>query len=195
MFDLIYITNLPSFYKINLFNNIAKQRSIFVVFTHYFSSQRNSDFYKGDKNFEFISIANKSILGKIFFILNLLENKPYKQLIIRGWDQIVLWIAAIKSPHIKNSVVVESSIFESKITGIKSYVKKFFLSRISKAYVSGKLQADLCKALGFKGQIITTKGVGIFNIKQQPAYNPSSSVSKFIYVGRLSPEKNLQFFN
>lgn len=193
MNKLIYITNLPSFYKINLFNRIVKQRNLLVVFTQDFSDQRNEDFYKGEREFEFISIANKSLFSKIYFIFDLLKNKPYQQLIIGGWDHSILWIAAFISARKKNGVVVESSILESETNGVKSYLKKLFLSRISKAYVSGKSQARLCKALGFKGQLITTRGVGIFNIKPQPAFSPVLSVSNFIYVGRLSPEKNMQF--
>jgi len=193
MYNFIYITNIPSFYKINLFNRIAEHKKLLVVFTHKFNSQRNEDFYKGNREFKYISIADKSILGKLFFILKLLRTTSYQFLIIAGWDQFVLWFAAFISPRNKNGVVVESSIYESKTAGLKGYVKKLFIARISIAYVSGKSQADLCKALGFKGQIIVTKGVGIFNVRPQPPYKAGSSIKKFIYVGRLSPEKNLKF--
>ncbi len=193
MYDLIFITNLPSFYKTNLFNRISKYKNILVVFTHDQSLQRNEDFYEGNREFTFISIANKSIVSKISFILDLCNNKPYKQLILIGWDHLVLWIAAFKSPRIKNSIVVESSILESNTNGFKGLMKKIFCSRISKAYVSGKSQEALIKELGFKGEFIITKGVGIFNIRIQPIYKPVSNVKNFIYVGRLSAEKNLQF--
>jgi len=192
-FAIIYITNLPSFYKINLFNRIARQRNILVVFTHDQSIQRNEDFYSGKRDFTFISIAHKSFIGKILFLLKLLKNTPYQNLIIAGWDQTVLWIAAFISPKSKNSVVIESSIYESKTTGFKRYLKILFFSQISKAYISGKSQADLCQALGFTGELIVTKGVGIFNVRPQPRYKAFCSVKNFIYVGRLSPEKNLQF--
>jgi len=193
MFDLIYITNLPSFYKINLFNEIAKHRKILVVFTHNYSIQRNADFYIGKKEFAYISIADKSRLGKIFFILKLLKKTSYQQIIIGGWDQLVFWAAAYFSPRSRNGVIVESSIFESNTNGFNGLIKKLFFSRISRAYVSGKSQVDLCIALGFKGIKIVTKGVGIFNIRPQPHYITRTKVKYFIYVGRLSKEKNLQF--
>lgn len=191
--DFLIITNLPSFYKINLFNKIAERRKLLVIFTHDSSNQRNKDFYIGDRKFEFISLANKSIFGKVFFVYNLLKIASYQHLIICGWDQIIFWIAAFLSPKMKNGVIVESSIYESKTTGLKGWIKKTFLKRISKAYVSGKAQADLCKALNFKSQIITTKGVGVFNITTQPPFRPATKVKNFLYVGRLSPEKNIQF--
>lgn len=193
MIDIIYITNLPAFYKINLLNEIAKKRKILVVFTHETSQQRNSDFYNGVREFEYISIANKTQLGKIIFIFNLLSKKPYQQLIIGGWDQIILWIVSFISPKKKNAVVIESSIHESNTTGVKGFLKKIFLSRISRAYVSGKSNSDLVKALEFKDEIIITKGVGIFNIKKQPEFSIKEIVRNFIYVGRLSNEKNLTY--
>ena len=46
--------------------------------------------------------------------------------------------------------------------------------------------------MNFKGKIIKTKGVGIFNISPQPPFEKRSSVVNFLYVGRLSKEKNLE---
>lgn len=193
MYNLIFITNLPAFYKINLFTRIAKHKKILVVFIHNHDIQRNEDFYKGERAFDFISIGNKSRLSKFLFILKLLKNTTYHNLIIQGWDELIYWIAAFISPPNKNGIMMESSILESKTNGYKGLFKKLFYSRISKAYVSGKSQADLTKALGFKGQLIVTKGVGLFNIRPQPKYKATSLVKYFIYVGRLSSEKNLQF--
>jgi len=191
MYSIIYITNLPSFYKINLLNRIAQQRKILVVFTHETSTQRNNDFYSGTREFEYISLAHKTTLGKIVEIISILKNKSYQSLIVGGWDQLEYWVASFISPRNKNGVVVESSILESKTTGIKGLIKRVFLSRISKAFVSGKSQADLCKAVGFNGELIKTNGVGIFNTKPQPEFTAVSTVKNFIYVGRLSIEKNL----
>jgi len=43
-YDTIIITNLPAFYKINLFNEINKRKKIYVVFTGTDAGQRNADF-------------------------------------------------------------------------------------------------------------------------------------------------------
>jgi len=189
--DIIFITNLPSFYKINLYNRIAKHKKIFVVFTHNKSVDRNDDFYKGNREFDYISLGNKSIILKILFIVNMLITTTYQQVIIGGWDQLLFWITAFISNVNKNGVVIESSIIESGTTGFKGFVKKLFLSRFTKAYVSGKSQANLCSALNFGGKLIFTNGVGVFNVRPQQKYRPAREVKNFIYVGRLSPEKNL----
>jgi glycosyltransferase involved in cell wall biosynthesis len=190
-YDIIYITNLPSFYKLNLLNRIAEKRKILVIFTHETSNQRNSDFYIGDRNFEFISVANLFIISKVFKIYKTVIFTKHSQLIIGGWDQILFWFLAIFNKKEKNSVIVESSIHESQVNGIKGLLKTLFLSRISRAYVSGKSNADLVECLNFKGKVVITRGVGIFRIVQQPSFTPSTKVTNFLYVGRLSSEKNL----
>lgn len=169
------------------------QRKIFVVFTHANNVKFKSDFYGGKREFSYISIANKSFVGKFIYVLNLLRTQAYQHIIIGGWGHWILWLAAFISPRVKNGVIVESSILESKTTGFKGFLKKLFFYRVSTAYASGISQAELCYALGFSGKLIVTKGVGIFNAKPQLHYTAFATVKKFIFVGRLSPEKNLQF--
>lgn len=193
MYNIVYVTNLPAFYKINLLNKIAERRKIFVIFLEDSNHQRNEDFYSGERKFEYITIGEFSAVRKTIKIITLISKIEYEQLIIGGWDCIYFWFFVFFSPKNKNGIVVESSIWESKATGIKKGIKRLLLSRISTAYVPGKSNEDLMKILGFKGKIIETKGVGIFNMQPQPIYSPKQEVTKFIYVGRLSHEKNLHF--
>ena len=193
MYDIIFITNLPSFYKINLFNRLAVRRKILVVFTHDNHFQRTNDFFKGNRDFDFVSIANKSILLKIINLLKILNSNSYKKIIIGGWDQLLFWIVAFLYKKKCNCVLIESSIFESKISGYKGLIKRAFLSRISQAYCSGKSQAEILEKLNFRGRIIKTNGVGIINIVEQPNYKEQNIVDQYVYVGRLSKEKNLRF--
>ena len=93
----------------------------------------------------------------------------------------------------KNSIVVESSLHESSTIGIKGFIKRLFLSRVSRVYASGKCQKALVEELGFHKEIVITKGVGVFNLVPQPPYAERDRVSKFLFVGRLTAVKNLQF--
>lgn len=192
MFDIVYITNLPAFYKINLFNRISKNKKILVIYTEDRNNQRNTDFYSGDPEFEFISLGQFKKIEKIIRIIRILKKLDYKQLIVGGWDYFEFWTAVILSPSSKNSLVLESSILESASSGFKGFLKRVFINRISKVYASGKAQAELAKILKFKGEIRITKSVGIFNIVKQPIFIPVKQVSKFIYIGRLSSEKNIE---
>jgi|LSQX01.3.fsa_nt_gb glycosyltransferase involved in cell wall biosynthesis len=192
-FDLIIITNLPAFYKINLFNRVAQSLSVLVIFTHDSSTQRNEDFYHGTRNFHSVSISNMSGFKKSLFLTKLLFKNPNCRLLLGGWDYFLYWIAAFLSKKKHNELIIESSYIESKTSGLKGFTKRLFLKRITKAYASGTSQIKLLHNLNFKGEIIKTKGVGIFNIVPQPAFSTRNCVSDFIYVGRLSPEKNLKF--
>ena len=188
----LVITNLPSFYKINLYNEINKHCRIFVVYTNDGSHGRNNDFYKGDMQFKHIFLRHNRII-RILQLITVLHQVKYNELILGGWDSLPLWIGAILSPKKKNALVIESSYLESTTTGIKGFVKRLFVSRISKVYASGHAQRRITDALNFKGETVITKGVGVFNFIQQPRYIPRNEVKNFLYVGRLTQVKNLDY--
>lgn len=188
----VYLTNLPSFYKIKLYNEIAKNKRILVIYTMDSANIRNQDFFSERPFYDFIQVPkDKSGVQKAFFVLRKLMRIQYSELIIGGWDSLTMWLALLYSSRKKNSVVVESSILESRINGFKGVLKRLFLTKISKAYVSGHLQKKILDELNFRGQKIITKGVGLYNRRSDVLYTPKTKVQKFIYVGRLSPEKNV----
>lgn len=189
----IIITNLPAFYKVNLFNKISDNEKIFVVFTGKTQEMRNADFFKKEHiRFDYEDLTTKSFFYRIAFIFKLIVFSKYKELVLCGWDEFLQWFGNFLSAKKRNSIIVESSIFESETKGIKSTVKKIFLKNISKAYASGSSQIKLLKALGFNGEIKKTKGVGLFNRQPQPSHEKRNAVKDFLYVGRLSPEKNIE---
>lgn len=191
--DSLIITNLPSFYKINLYNRINTKIKIFVVFTGDTADIRNNDFFKGKREFDYTYLEGGSNLRKALQVIRILKDFDYKRLILGGWDSLSMWVSLIYSPKNKNAVVIESSYLESDISGIKGLLKKLFMKKVSTVYASGKGQKILAEKLGFTGIMIITKGVGLFNIINQPEFVTKSKVENFIYVGRLSPEKNLKY--
>ena len=190
--DILVITNLPSFYKINLYNGIAKYRSMRVVYTGDGVADRNPDFFSGKMEFDSIFLSRGKI-WRVFQLLKILCSTKYKELQLGGWDSVPLWLAAFVSSKRKNAVVVESSYLESSTTGIKGLIKRLFITRVSKVYASGISQCKITDNLGFEGKTVITKGVGVFNVVPQPKYVAHEKVSKFIYVGRLTAVKNLEF--
>ena len=58
-YDKIFVTNLPSFYKLNLYNAIAERKKIFVVFTGDTAGDRNKDFFNGEMNFEYFAYMRR----------------------------------------------------------------------------------------------------------------------------------------
>lgn len=190
--DKIIITNLPSFYKINLYNEIAKQINILVIYTFDHAQGRNKDFYSGEMQFEHIFLS-QSTSKRIRQLFGILHNTDYKEIIIGGWDSISMWLSAMVSQKQKNALVIESSYIESSTSGIKGLIKRLFLSRITKVYASGLAQRKISDNLGFKGETIITKGVGVFNYIKQPPYTSREEVRRFLYIGRLVAVKNIEF--
>lgn len=192
-YEQIFITDLPSFYKIRLYNEIIKYQKIFVIFTYKNETSRNNDFLNYTKNFDYAFLSEGNVLKKTISLFSILKNKKYKQLVIGGWNTIIDWIVAFISPKNKNAIVIESTCYDSSVKGIKGLIKKIFLSRISTAYVSGGLHKKLLQLLSFDRKIIITKGVGLYNLVPQPSYHPKDKITNFLYVGRLIEVKNLEY--
>lgn len=157
-YDKIFVTNLPSFYKINLYNEINKKQRVLAVFTESGDSTRNADFYKGDIKFDYINLGGKNFLSKIFWMARIVFLLKYKTIVVGGWDSILAWICMLLSPRRKNALALESSVSESSTNSIKGILKRIFLSRISKVYASGQMHKKLLDALGYKGDVIVTRG-------------------------------------
>jgi glycosyltransferase involved in cell wall biosynthesis len=200
MYDYIFITNIPSFYKVNLYNKLAKQLNIFVIFiADSTEEKRSNDFITlTNADFKYLLINQQELQNrnKFFSIIKLyrvLTHLKYKKLVIGGWDLLELWFANFFSKKNKNCLVVESTIVESQTKGFKGFAKRVFLSRISTVFASGKLQSQLLQELNYKNDIKITQGVGIINkplltlVKKNKIYQ-----KKFLYVGRLVKIKNLE---
>ena len=197
----LIITNIPAFYKVNLFNEINKQIDIEVIFT----GTKDKTVFKGkeivrkrdfldEKIFFKVHYLSGSFLTKLWQLLTILRNVEYTEIIIDGWDSILIWVILCFDFTKRKSLIVESTNKESTTKGIKGFLKKVFLKRICKVYASGISQEKLVRQLGFKGECVITKGVGIYNRKYDKApLKQRDKVTNFLYVGRLSEEKNLMF--
>ena len=188
----IIVTNIPAFYKIRMYNEVNRQVRLHVIFTDAIESDRNSDFVNGDIEFKY-TILKGSNRQKISQAISIVKSSDYSELILGGWDHPVLWALAFRFPKSKNTFFIESSYFESTTSGVKGFIKSLFVKRLSKVYASGKSQRRITDELGFKGETVITKGVGVFNYIPQPAYVPRSEVKNFFYVGRFVEVKNLKF--
>ena len=169
-------------------SEIDKSRAPYIK-SNDFTGLRNSEFKyfilnEGDfqKRNQFVSITK---------LRNLLRNIEYNKLIISGWDLLEFWFLLLSNPKSKNCLALESTIYESKVKGLKGLIKKIFLSNISTVFVSGNLHVKLLKALNYIDTIKITKGVGIIN-KPKITIKGKTYKRKFLYVGRISRVKNLE---
>lgn len=187
----IFLTNIPAFYKIRLYNEISKRERILVIFDGINEEYRNEDFFNGEMVFPYVFLKGNT-WQKVSQLFGVLRNNRYDEFIIGGWENVVSLVAPFISKRIKNSCIIESSVYESTWTGLKGRIKKVYMHRISKVYASGSSQASLARNLGYMGEIKLTGGCGLLNYVTQPKYEERESVTNFIFVGRLVEVKNLK---
>jgi len=195
-YDRVFVTHLPAFYKVNLYNEIAKHCRVFVIFIASASTIRAKDFTRGEFAFDYCilnegAFETRSKLKSVFRLYQLLRTLSFKQIILGGWDLWEFWLIAFLYPKKCNALACESSIYESKTTGISALLKKVFLKRMHLVYCSGEAQKALVHSLSFRGDVKKTLGVGIFNYANK-VHSKKTFQGKFLYVGRLAPEKNLE---
>lgn len=198
MYDFVIVTHIPAFYKVNLYNELAKSLKIFVIFIASNTNEKRSDDFvtleKATFEYQVLFDGNfqeRDALKNMSQLRDILKMVTFKKLLVSGWDLKEFWYLVMTNPKSKNSLALESTINESRVDGIRGFIKKIFLSRISSVFASGKLHVELLNALGYKDEIKITKGVGIIN---KPTFEPQRKEYKkrFLFIGRLSTEKNLK---
>jgi glycosyltransferase involved in cell wall biosynthesis len=191
-FDKVFITHLPSFYKVNLYQALARHSSICVIFIAQGSIERSSDFLSQMEGVPHY-ILNEGAFEKRWPILSCIKllkvilKIQSKKWIVGGWDLLEFWLVALTFSKGKNAVVVESTYLPC--TWWKRQLKKRFIKKMSQVYVCGSAQESLVKKLGFSGVITFTGGVGLVDWQSLSLFRKTAR--SFVYVGRLSPEKNI----
>ena len=198
MYDYVIVTHIPAFYKVNLYNQLSKKLNILVIFiANNTNEKRADDFITLEKSeFKYHVLSNgdfqvRDVKNNIFLLRSILKTVDYKKILVSGWDLKEFWYLIFVNIKSRNCLALESTINESRIDGLRGFIKKIFLSRISTVFSSGKLHLELLNALNFEDEIIVTKGVGIIN---KPNFEPVKREykKKFLFVGRLSSEKNIK---
>lgn len=201
-YDLIILNNCPSFYKINLYNEINLKKKIFVIFLGYSEHVIIDDTFDNHINFDYV-VLNKFQLEKrsffitFFKILHILKKVNSKKIIYGGYIEKEFLLLSFINSKSKNILQSESA-GESVVTGWKRYIKKILLSRYDKAIVSGKRHQKVLIDLNFKGSIVISKGVGILRKKRKgekllktESINDNAGL-RFLFVGRIIKLKNVE---
>lgn len=196
-YDFVYLTNTPSFYKLNLCNEICKKgKSLLLILYGYGSEAVNIVLNDNNKwlfDFKFINEGDANKRNKFLTFINLvklLSNIQYKKLLFAGWLAPEYNLLSFFVPKSKNAMICESSILDVSFKGITGKIKKTIINRMNSVLPSGTPHKELFESIGFKGNIHITGSVGIFN-KPPHDNRITNSPLKYLYVGRLVDVKNI----
>ena len=192
-YNLVFITNMPSFYKIKIWNEVCKEKSVLAIFLMSSDNTRNADFTSGEPKFDYELLDSMGEVKKTFAIIRTLRKIRYDHLVFGVWDNVPSLVIPFVTPPLKNGVICESSIYEYTPNMVKDLIKKSFLKRMSSGFVCGQAQGRLLQQLGFKGNLVYTGGCGLLNYQPQTPFEYRSNVTNFLFVGRLIDVKNLKF--
>ncbi|WP_207220789.1 glycosyltransferase, partial [Vibrio vulnificus] len=161
---------------------------------------RKGNFTDVEMNFdhEFICDSNYESRNKLVTAIKVfkaLQRIKCEYVIYPGWELVELIPFVFLKNDFRSGIVIESSILESKTSGLVWLIKKLFIRRMSIAFPSGFLQNEILIKSNYMGVVKFTHGVGL------PIRKPCEDIVnrnqpdsiKYLYVGRLSPEKNLEF--
>lgn len=201
VYDFVYLTNTPSFYKLNLCEAIARKGYKLLLILYGYgaeavnttlSEQSTWSFHyhflhTGDSN-------NRNRVKTFLRLFKLMRSIGAKKLLYAGWFTPEYDVYSMLSPKRCNVVISESSSWDISLSGYKGFLKRIFIRRMSSALPSGLPHIDFFQQIGFKGFIHSTGSVGILG-KKPRTLNSFKSPTKlrYICVARLIDCKNLRF--
>ena len=169
IYDFVYLTNTPSFYKLNLCNRIAETNSILLVLYGYGNEAVNTvlkDHAETKFDYVFLSEGDSNRRNKVTVfvkLLRLMRKVKCRKVLYAGWMAPEYNLYSFLSPKRKNVMVCESSEFDVSFSGIAGWIKRAVINRMGVALPSGIPHKQLFDNLGFKGQVKVTGSVGIFH--------------------------------
>ncbi len=199
-YDFVYLTNTPSFYKLELCRRLAAEgQKLLLVLIGYGDEAVNNVLREEDRahwgfDWTFISegrYQERNKLATFRALRRLMRTIRYKKVLFSGWCIPEYNLFSFMSPRHKNLVVCESTDFEVRTGGIRGWLKRRIVGRMSGGFPSGKPHERLLRKLGLKGDLYTTGSVGIFR-KDGVKYHDPAVPLRFLYVGRLTGVKNLE---
>lgn len=198
-YELVILNNCPAFYKVNLYNEIAKKINIHVIFLGLSDEVVIYDSYRNDIRFSYeIIYPNENVEKRNKFLTFLklyksLKRLKFDKLVFGGYAFPEFVLLCFLYPKNKNILQTESAKESLGTAGWKNILKKIILNRYHKAIVSGKIHKEVLKCLGFNGQIIISKGVGVIYKKDKKTIQKPLDSLNYLYVGRLTEVKNIRF--
>ena len=196
-YDLVYLTNTPSFYKLNLCEAIARSGTTLLLVLYGYGTEAVNANMDNDNSwsfdFKFINKGDSNSRNKPLTFLRLaklMHRVSAKKIIFAGWMAPEYNLYSFLSHKNKNAMVCESSILDVDMAGVSGWIKRKIFNRMSTVLPSGTPHKQLFESVGYQGKWHITGSVGIFNKScRQPKLQ--NHPLRYLYVGRLVDVKNV----
>ncbi|WP_211455070.1 glycosyltransferase family 4 protein [Collimonas antrihumi] len=134
-------------------------------------------------------------------LINIVRQSAADTVLIPGYHELSYWIVLLYAKLSRRRVIVslDSTMHDRSRKWYKEAIKRFFIRNVDGGFCYGTRSAEYLHYLGMPLEKISvrcqTAAIDVFEeaLKQSPQANWQSSLSrKFLYVGRLAAEKNLE---
>lgn len=193
-YDFVFLTNTPSFYKLNLCRELAKRHSLLLVLLGYGSEAVNQIPAREPFDVEFLHEGDLHLRNPflVFFrLLKLMRRIRAGRVLFSGWFVPEFNAYAFLSPRRKNALICESSVLDSSLSGIKGLIKRSIIRRMSATLPSGIPHRELFERAGFRGSIHPTGGVGLIRYTLRTGRKNTRRPLHYLFIGRLIAVKNV----
>ena len=140
---------------------------------------------------------NASLIGVALGLWSALRQSNPDVLIVSGWYSLEGWAGWLWARVNRVPIILwaESNHFDKKRVWYKEPIKRYFVKYCRYVHVYGHSSQNYLMRLGFPpGRIVTKRAVfDVDRFTRLHDLTPSAGPMKLLYVGRLAPEKNLQF--
>ncbi|MBD5210334.1 MAG: glycosyltransferase family 4 protein [Barnesiella sp.] len=197
-YDFVFLTNTPSFYKLNLCKEITGAgKSLLLVLYGYGSDAVNKELQGSNKSFDFIFLHNGDINRrnkvKVFArLVSLMSKIKANRVLFSGWVSPEYNLYSMISPKKRNAIISESAIWDIDMRGIKGWIKRRIIRRMSAALPSGIPHKEFFIQLGYPSKCNITGSVGILNKSENKGTKRINHPLRYLFVGRLIELKNLR---
>lgn len=193
-YDFVFLTNTPSFYKLNLCRELSKRHSLLLVLLGYGGEAVNQVPEREPFDVVFLhegDLHRRNPFLVFFRLLRLMRRIRATRVLFSGWFVPEFNVYAFLSPRRKNALICESSVLDSSLSGIKGRIKRCIISRMSAALPSGIPHRELFERAGFRGSIHPTGGVGLIRYTPRTKRKMAHRPLRYLFIGRLIAVKNV----
>jgi glycosyltransferase involved in cell wall biosynthesis len=195
---VVLLTEIPAPYRIPLFNALAKQVDLEVVFLARRNPERPYELHEQEMRFQWHVLPHRAVsVGGRWLVLNHSVLRALRRadvVVLGGWNQPAFWLAMVWAAmhRVPLCTWVEST---SQDIGAETLapLKRLLLATSAAVFVPGNRSAALVRELGIDADriVIAPNAVDVNAFATSVARRKPSSCCRFLYVGRLAREKGV----